>query len=69
METLKKHFDKAELKSILQTFLATATVETALEFQAIVAGDFSKTALMAFLVALLRSALVALWTWLSVKKR
>ena len=57
---LKAHFTKAELRSIFQTFIATAGVEAVAQFNMFF-DHFDKAALIALAVALLKSLLKSIW--------
>ena len=64
MEFIKKHFTLAELKSIVQTFIASLMVDgsVAVAFNTVVGGDWSKVALIALATCVARSLLKAVWT-------
>jgi len=57
---LDYHFTKVELVSFLQTFVSVAVIDVAMEWDVILSGDWSTTALLAFAVAVSRSALKAI---------
>lgn len=58
---LKAHFSKYEAISLIQTFVAYLALDAAIQFQAVISGDFSQDALAALVVAVSRSFLKALW--------
>jgi hypothetical protein len=58
---LKTHVSKAEVISVVQTFVAVAVVDGAASWNAILAGDWSKAAWLALAIALGRSVLKAVY--------
>lgn len=60
--TLKAHFSKVELVSLIQTFVATLAIDAAMQAHAVFYGDFSKQALVALALAVVRSFLKACWS-------
>ena len=69
MEFIKKHFTLVELKSVVQTFIASRMVDggAAVAFNTVLGGDWSTAALVALSTCLVRSLLKATWTVLFVK--
>ena len=55
--TLKQHFSKAEVLSVIQTFVAFLAIDASMQFNAVINGDWSESALLALGAAVLRSAL------------
>lgn len=61
LESIKKHFNKTELLSVLQTFVSVVAIDAIAEWHNVLAGDWSKTALLSLGAALVRSLLKAAW--------
>lgn len=61
MKFLKKHLTKAELISMIQTFIGFLAVDAAIQFSTVMSGDFSREAFLALLTAVGRSAVKAIW--------
>jgi len=57
---LKAHFTRAEIRSIFQTFIATAGVEAVTQFNVFL-EHFDRAAAIALVAALLRSLLKSIW--------
>lgn len=64
---MKKHFNKKELVSIIQTFVAFAGVDAVAQINQVLAGDWSKPVLLALVSALVRSLLKAVYTVVTAK--
>jgi len=57
----KAHFTKAELISVIQSFVGFAAVDAVLQFNTILGGNWSEQALFALMAALGRSLFKAIW--------